>query len=168
MSSKIEIERKFVIQLPCIDKLQAVPGFESSIITQIYVKGNPGDTHRVRKREFADRIEYTENVKRRINKISAYEDERIIDEVRFKELSALTEDGTGPVYKTRCTVPFEGKTIEIDIYPEWQKSCIMEIELEREDEEIRLPEYIEPICEVTGDKKYSNHSMARSFPEELI
>ena len=51
---------------------------------------------------------------------------------------------------------------EIDIYPEWQDQAIMEIELRTEDEEIRFPQGIEIIKEVTGDKGYSNYSLSRN------
>ena len=34
--------------------------------------------------------------------------------------------------------------------------------------ELSLPDFIKVIREVSGNKTYSNHSMARKFPEELI
>jgi CYTH domain-containing protein len=58
------------------------------------------------------------------------------------------------------------KYYEIDIYPEWKKQAIMEIELKSEDEEVILPEGIKVIKEVTGDPSYSNFEMAKNMPEE--
>ena len=58
--------------------------------------------------------------------------------------------------------------MEIDVYPEWKSTCIMEIELESEDEVPSLPDFIRVVKEVTADRRFSNHSMSKSFPEELI
>ena len=55
---------------------------------------------------------------------------------------------------------------EIDIYPEWKKQAILEIELKDENEEVTMPEGIKVIREVTGDPAYTNHEMARKMPEE--
>ncbi|MBR5144843.1 MAG: hypothetical protein IKW53_07320, partial [Clostridia bacterium] len=38
----------------------------------------------------------------------------------------------------------------------------------REEEQVEIPEFISIIKDVTGDKKYSNAAMSRSFPEEII
>ena len=44
----------------------------------------------------------------------------------------------------------------------------MEVELESEDERMELPEFIRVIKDVTGLRDYSNHSMAHSFPAEIV
>jgi CYTH domain-containing protein len=100
--------------------------------------------------------------------MSCIENERRISAEEYGNLSLKIEDGAKVIFKTRITFSFGGKTVEIDVYPEWKKTAILEVELEREDEDITLPEYITPIKEVTGDKAYSNHSMAHNFPKELI
>ena len=42
----------------------------------------------------------------------------------------------------------------------------MEIELEKREESVEIPDFIEIIRDVTGDKAYSNAAMARAFPTE--
>lgn len=49
---------------------------------------------------------------------------------------------------------------EIDIYPFWMDKAIMEIELSEPNEEIRFPEMINVIREVTEDDQYKNSSLA--------
>ena len=63
---------------------------------------------------------------------------------------------------------FGGHTIEVDVYPLWKRSCVLEVELLSETEELTLPSYIAVVEDVTGSRKYSNHNMSFSFPEELI
>jgi CYTH domain-containing protein len=162
----IEIERKYIIKKPCHEKLSALEGYSKSEILQIYLASAPGITHRIRMRRCDESVTYTETVKRRIDRISAYEDEHEISEGRFHELEKLQRQGTRAVHKNRYTFCYSGKTFEIDEYPRWRKTCLMEIELDSRDEEIHLPPYIEVIKEVTGNKSYSNASMSRAFPRE--
>ena len=163
---KIETERKYVILKPDINVLMAEAEFTISKITQIYVADSE-KTHRIRKRVYSDgRVEYTENTKRRISKMSVIEGEEEISSERFSELSLDIEPKTRPIEKTRMTFVRRGKIYEIDVYPEWQKCCILEVELESEDEVIEFPSFISVVKEVTGMREYSNHSMAFSFPPE--
>lgn len=163
---KIETERKYVILKPDINVLMSEAEFTISEITQIYVADSE-KTHRIRKRVYSDgRVEYTENTKRRISKMSVIEGEEEISSERFSELSLDIEPKTRPIEKTRMTFVRSGKVYEIDVYPEWQKCCILEVELESENEVIEFPSFISVVKEVTGMREYSNHSMAFSFPPE--
>ena len=168
MSTPIETERKFVILKPDFERLAACEGYTVSKITQIYLKTEEGVTHRVRSREYEDRTVYTETKKTRISKMSVIEDEREISVREFQEKSALIDKGLKPVEKIRRTIRYMGHTVEIDEYPEWQSCCILEVELPSEDAPLSLPDFIKVVCEVTGVKAYSNHSMAKGFPSEPI
>lgn len=164
----IETERKLVILMPDREKMKKEDNYTESRIEQIYLY-DPDVTRRVRKREYTNgECEYTENTKRRISRMSCIENERRISAEEYADLSLRIEDGARVLSKTRITFSFAGKTVETDIYPEWEKTAILEVELEREDENIALPEYITVVKEVTGEKAYSNHSMAHNFPKELV
>ncbi len=166
MSAKIETERKFIIRLPSPKALEAMPNYTRSEITQIYLDSPSGVTHRIRRRCFPDHTEYTETVKIKLSSMSAHEDERQIDEARYRELEVKLAEGAAPLHKVRHTFELGGHTYEIDVYPEWKDTCILEVELESEGEEISLPEVTALVREVTGDRRYSNASMARCFPAE--
>lgn len=163
---QIETERKYIIEKPDIKDLEAQDGFSASYITQIYI-ADPKRTHRIRKREYlSGEIEYTENTKERISKMSSVEREIEITESEFNALSLNIEEGSRILKKKRITFDFSGKTFEIDIYPEWERCSILEVELDREDEKIEIPDFIKIVKEVTGIREYSNHRMAHSFPRE--
>ena len=118
-------------------------------------------------RKYADRTVYTETKKVRIGKISAFEDEREISEEEYRKCLCEKEAGTVTLKKTRHTFSYLGVTFEVDVYPEWEKSCILETELECVSQVVPFPEFLHVIQEVSGDKRYSNASMSRSFPPEL-
>ncbi len=168
MPKGIEIERKYIISMPDMRELSLQLAYTVSRITQTYLESDEGLTHRVRERKFEDHIQYTETKKIRIDKMSVHELEREISEDEYNRLLSLIKKGTKPIYKTRHTFEYIGKTIEIDAYPDWQRTCIMETELEDREEQIVFPSFIKVIKEVTGDSRYSNAGMAKAFPAELI
>ena len=142
--------------------------YTSSEIVQIYLDSEAGVTRRVRSRAYPDgRVQYFETEKRRVDKMSAEEREREITKAEFDNFSLQIVQDTRPITKTRHTFDYLGQTFEIDVYPEWERTCIMETELPSRDTEVKMPSFIRIIVEVTGDKRYSNAAMSRSFPEEL-
>lgn len=166
MPIPLEIERKFIIKKPDTEKMSQMPEYDKTAITQIYLLSDGGITHRIRSRKYRDRAVYTETVKKRIDEISVYEDEREIGGEEFLALSKKIDKTTRPISKVRHSFLYSGKTVEIDIYPEWKNTAIMEIELESRDDDISLPEFISVVREVSGIKEYSNASMSRRFPDE--
>lgn len=164
----VEIERKFVIVMPDVARLATECDYTVSEIEQIYLRGSKGTTRRVRRRRMGDVTRYYETVKTRIDKMSVIEDEGEITEAEYTALTAEILEGTTPIHKTRHTFSYRGITVEIDIYDGWERTCILECELPSREYELVLPDFIEVVREVTGEKEYSNASMAREFPKELI
>ena len=165
--TNLEIERKYVIAMPDIAQLALEDSYSSSEIIQIYLRGRAGETHRVRRRTYDGISIYTETRKLRIDEMSVAETEGEISEAEFDSLSRDILDGTRPVRKTRHTFVSGGQLFEIDIYPEWKNTAIMETELPSRETSVAIPDFIRIIREVTGDKAYSNASMSRTFPKEL-
>lgn len=167
MASNIEIERKYIIKKPDFSALRYEGEYTESKITQIYLKTVNGVTHRIRKRVYSTgKTEYTENKKTRIDYMSCKEEEREISEREYLSLCAEIEEGTSPLEKTRRTFLYGGLTVEIDEYPFFEKCCVMEIELPTAEISPTLPPFIKVISDVTGDKSYSNHAMAKRIPKE--
>ena len=168
MSTPLEIERKYVILKPDLALLASLDGYTVSEIEQTYLDSPSHVTHRVRARRYLERTVYTETKKVRIDKMSVYEDEREISDSEYEALVANRAKDTVTLKKTRHTFLYLGQTFEIDIYPDWAKTAILETELETRETVVTFPDFIEIVSEVTGEKKYSNASMSRKFPEELV
>ena len=162
----IEIEKKYIIEMPDVTSLCGMDGYSESEILQIYLRGEEGVTHRVRRRRIGDAVTFTETKKIRIDKMSATEIEGEISEERFLALSLEQKAGTRPINKTRHAFFYLGQLFEIDVYPEWKNTAIMETELAYRETIVDFPECIRILRDVTGDKSYSNAAMSRSFPKE--
>lgn len=167
MGNNIEIEKKYIIEKPRKEVLSAMDAHTDSEILQIYLSSPVGITHRVRSRKFSDKTVFTETTKVKIDKMSAYENEREITEEEFNSLAERRDEQTRPIKKCRHTFVFCGQLFEIDIYPEWKNTAILETELSDRDTVVNFPDFIKIVADVTGDKRYSNASMSRSFPDEI-
>lgn len=168
MSIPMEIERKYVISMPDITVMRNQEEYTVSEIQQTYLESEAHVTRRVRARHYDSSVVYTETKKVRVDKMSAYEDEREISESEYVELLGEKKRGTVTIVKTRHTFAYLDKTYEVDIYPAWQRSCILEVELPSRDSDVAMPDFIHLITEVTGDRRYSNAAMSKEFPAELI
>ena len=162
----IEIERKLIIKKPDLALLSAMPEYRVSEIEQIYLLSEGNVTHRIRRRTFGDVTRCYETRKTRIDKMSVIEDEGEITGEEYESLKQKIAPETRPIYKTRHAFRYGERVIEVDVYPEWDSCCILEVELGSREEELMLPDFIEVVEEVTGVKGYSNAAMSRRFPPE--
>ncbi len=158
-----EIERKFLIEYPDLNILENYP---KSDIAQTYLKTNDGMTSRVRKRTSDGVTKYIFTEKKSVTDLKCIENERELSEEEYLELLKLADPERRTVYKTRYCVPFGGRVVEVDIYPFWGDRAIAEVEMESENEEVRLPEFIKVIRDVTADKQYKNAAIAKRIPED--
>jgi CYTH domain-containing protein len=162
----LEIERKYIIEMPTVATLAAQENYTESSITQIYISSALDETRRVRRRVYPDRTEYYETSKRRVDHMSSDEREREITSTEYELLAEQILADSIPVVKMRYTFVYIGQTFEIDVYPQWKHTAIMETELSTHDTVVTMPPFLRIIREVTGDKAYSNAAMSRKFPPE--
>lgn len=158
-----EIERKYLIEYPDLNILENYP---KSDIAQTYLKTNDGMTSRVRKRTSGGVTKYIFTEKKRITDVKCIENERELSAVEYEELLKLADTERRTVIKTRYCVPYNGRVVEVDIYPFWSDRAIAEVEMESENEEVCLPDFIKVIRDVTAEKAYKNASIAKKIPDD--
>lgn len=162
-----EIERKFLIKYPDMDLLRARA--QGSQIVQTYLRRpEKGRSARVRKRGCGGAWTYTHTVKEKINDMRRLEIEREITEEEYLELLKDADPSRRTICKERWCYEYRNQLFEIDIFPFWQDKAVMEIELSDEMQPVLFPPEIEIIKEVTGDKRYTNSSIAKHIPEETF
>ena len=163
----LEIERKYLIRMPDVAVLSALPGCVVSEIEQTYLPDPaPGATERIRLRRFSDRTEYTHTVKIRLSDVEAREDEETVDEETYRSLLARRDIRLHTVVKTRYAFPLDGQVYEVDVYPFWEKVAVLETELSDAAARAPIPACLTVIREVTGEAAYTNRNLARRIPPE--
>lgn len=165
----LEIERKWLVRMPEAELLRAKA--ERSIrMRQVYLTGGaPGVSMRIRRSEENGTVVYHRNEKQRITDRVRIEREEEIDEKHFNILMGFADPALRIIEKTRWCVPIDGGlTAEIDVFPFWGDRAFCEVELPAADTPVTLPDWLEPVREVTDDKRYTNLALAREIPTEDI
>lgn len=164
-----EIERRWLLEgLPM--ELSALP---AKRIVQVYTKIEDEETIRYRKTTDGDRVSYTRTAKIPIAYGECEEDETTCSADDFS--TALVSGGPY-IIKDRYLYPWGGYVFEIDVYEipidharkighGHDTLVIMEVELPSIDTPIQLPRLSVGPVEITGDKKYSNAGLAKTFAE---
>ena len=163
-----EIERKYLIFYPNIKELESMPNCTKVDIIQTYLKSNDDTERRVRARGVDGDYLYYLTEKRKISGLKRIETERRLTQDEYLQLLMEADNKLHPIHKTRYCLTDNNQYCEIDIYPEWEKQAIMEIELSSEDEEIKIPDFIQIIKDVTDDEKYKNYQMSKEMPKEMV
>ena len=158
----LEIERKYLIEKPDIAYLESLDSCEKVNIVQTYLKSsNPNEEVRVRQRGINGSYTYSKTRKISIDGLKRIEIEsRLTPEEYIEELSNadLTRK---QIIKTRYCLSYNNQYFEIDIYPNMDDEAIMEIELSSEVDEVKIPEFIKVIEDVTEKQEYKNSSLAK-------
>lgn len=167
MNGHFEIERRYLIRYPDIEKLNKIAS--NTRIEQTYLLKEDGwNTNRIRMRGADAKYTYTHTRKKRLSELTRLEDEHEISLEEYTRLLKQADPSRNVIRKNRYCLEHKGKLFEIDVFDFWRDRAIMEIELGSEGEEFELPPDIEIVREISADKRYSNSSLAREIPEELI
>lgn len=156
-----EIERKFLIEYPNIQQLQKLPNCKKVEIVQTYLKSSNNTEIRIRQRGDSDSYTYTKTTKERVSNTKRLEEEKRITKEEYLRLLLQADPKRRTIVKTRYCLMHKGQYLEIDIYPDWEKQAILEVELTNDDQKITLPKFIKVIKEVTDDPSYSNANLAK-------
>ena len=163
-----EIERKYLIYFPNIKELENMPNCTKVDITQTYLKSVDGVERRVRARGIDGDYVYYLTEKRKVTGLKRIETERRLTQDEYLKLLMEADNKLHTIRKTRYCLSYDNQYFEIDIYPEWDRQAIMEIELNSEDQETVIPDFIRVIQEVTEDETYKNYQMAKEMPKQLV
>ncbi len=163
-----EIEMKYLIAMPDEAMLAQMDGCKVWEIEQIYLTAEPGTTRRVRRVLEDGEERYYKTFKRRISVLTAQEDEGLISREEYEAYCTERNPQLNVILKKRYRIPFAGQTLEFDIYPFWTDRAVLEIELESEEQQTVIPEWVRVLKDVTADFRYKNVALANEIPMDEI
>ena len=156
----LEIERKYLIRYPDLKLLEQICTGKASI-SQTYLVAEKKLSRRIRKMNREGQTVYWYTEKKKLSDRTRIERERIITEEEYLDLMKEALPNAATIRKTRYYLPSGDRCFEIDIFPEWTDRAFAEVELEYEEQTFLFPDCLEIIKEVTGDKRYTNKSLAK-------
>ena len=163
----MDTRRKFLIAYPDVRELVKRPNCQSVDILQAYLKSEvPGEVIRIRQRGQNGNYIYFKTRKRQIEGMKRIELEERLTQDEYLELLMQADPDYRPIRKQRYCLSENGLYYNIDVYPQWTDQALMEIELYSEDQQVKMPEGIQVIREVTGEEEFNNPYIARIRKEE--
>ena len=155
-----EARRRFLVEYPDISMLENLPDCYREEIDQVYLHAPQNEEIRLRKRRSGGDCVYyltrtkTEGGHRRLDS------EGRLTEREYMRLLGNADPKMKPIHKTRWSIYWKGHHYEIDLYPFWKDRAVLEVLLQDEDEDARIPDFLQVIKEVTGDREYEIASLA--------
>jgi len=169
MSTKLEIERKFLVKFP--SSWEALSEMFDDLvdvkrITQSYLKPEGKEqAGRVRKTVQGltgdTEVVYHFNQKKPIESGIHQETEKEISKAEYEKHLKNSHPDKVAIDKTRFVFNYNDQTFELDVFKGALKGlAILEIELEDKNDTVELPPFLQVKREVTDDKKYTNFALA--------
>ena len=168
MGKTYEIERKFLVEFPDVDKLDVRK--KIGIIQTYLADGENKSQRRVRKMSVNGELSYTYTEKIFLTRITREENECSISRTEYENLLKQAKTNVRPVEKTRYAFNYHDQLFELDTYPFSDKLAIMELELECPEQKIDFPDNVNVIRDISDDVRYSNSALATAgcFPTDKI
>lgn len=162
----IEIERKFLIEIPEMNKLDIKR--ELDIIQTYLANGKSDSQRRVRKITENNNHTYFYTEKIFLTPTERIEKEDKISLNNYEQFLNEAKKDIPPVVKKRICFEYQNQLFEMDIYSFSSQFAILELELESVSQEIIFPDCINVLKEVSDDKRYSNAALAAEnrFPDD--
>lgn len=159
MPKGLEIEKKYLIAYPDTDLL-IKKGAVVKEMEQTYLVSDVG-SERVRRTTINGVTTYTHTLKKKIKGIVRTEDEETISEEEYKRLLLRADPTCLNIKKRRYVLLENGFCYEFDVFPFWMDKAFLEVELEDENTDVVLPDYAVVLADVSEDKNYTNHALAK-------
>ena len=155
-----EIERKFLVEFPDLDWLEGMEACERVEISQHYLRSDPDEEIRIRRRGSGESSMYYLTEKRLVDGHKTMRMQRRLTEGEYHMLLVQADPKRREIVKTRYCLTYKNQYFEIDVFTCWSDQAIAEIELSSEDTPVAFPPELHVIREVTGDPRYRNASIA--------
>lgn len=159
----VEIERKYLIEMPDMYKIKNNFDCTTVDIIQTYlIRTDKKVERRIRQRGILDKFTYYYTEKEMLDDgLSRTERERKITEQEYLKLMMEADTELHQIRKQRTCFVYENQYFELDTYPFWSDKAILEVELTDGNKEVKIPEEIKLIKEVTTDSNYKNNNLAK-------
>lgn len=158
----VEIERKYLVEMPNIEEISKIVPITIVNIVQTYLLSEDGRELRVRQRGVNGSYFYYLTEKTRITNLKRIETERKISPKEYIEFLNMADTSRKQIVKKRACFVYKNQYFELDMFNFSNDKAILEVELSHENEETILPNFIKVIKEVTEDNKYNNYNLSKT------
>ncbi len=155
-----EARRRFLVAYPDVAMLEDLPFCYREEIEQVYLHAPENEEIRIRRRSSGEDCVYYMTRTRIVEGHRILEAEGRLTEREYMQFLGNANPDVKPIHKTRWCITWYGHYYEIDLYPFWQDRAVLEVLLGDEEEEAKIPDFLQLIREVTDDREYEIANLA--------
>ena len=151
-------ERKYIVRVTSND----IPNVIESDIFQTYLVADPDYEVRLRRRRWkGGKTVNVHTTKKRVGTNREIETERQVSNALYESLLAQADPYRHPIHKQRRSFIWKGQYFELDTYHDQLKGLIiLETKGITDAEDVNFPPFIQVVEDITGNKSYSNYTLA--------
>ena len=154
----IEEERKYIVRIT-----GQLPECTESEITQTYLVADPDSEVRLRRRLWNGKPVYVLNSKKRVSPHELIETEQQINSNLYQTMLQQADPYRQPIVKLRRSFIWKGQYFELDEYRKPTPDLlILETKGITENENVKLPTFLEIVEDITGRKEFYNYNLAKT------
>jgi len=156
----IEIEKKYLIKRPSRSLILSFGAVKSEILQTYLKEKEAGVERRVRQRGINGQYSYFYTEKSDASDGGRIEREQKINQSEYLK---LLMQGVAQIRKDRYCFVHTGQYFELDIYPNWKKEAVLELELTNQSQKIDVPSSLTVLRDATDLPEYKNRALAEAF-----
>ena len=159
----IEKFKKYLVEYDedVLKKVKQETNYSNVHITQYYLTSVQGVERRIRRREKAGNVLYYYSESRVLSTNERIKKDRILSERQYFDYVPEIDNKLKPIDKERHSFIFDNHFFKLDIFNFDKTKGLLSLQLP-EDGQVKLPEYIKVVKEVSDNTDYKNYNLAQS------
>lgn len=156
-----KIRKKFLVEIPDLNWLESLPNCRRVEIIQTYLRSKEDEEVRIRQWGADSSYIFYMTRKKKDASGNTIKTERRLSQKEYLSRLMDADFSRRQICKTRYCLTHDTLYYEIDLYPFWENQAMVEVEVNYDDQELRLLGHLKVIREVTGDPRYTNTALAK-------
>lgn len=160
----IERFSKYLIEVDdeLLERLSKEDNYSVSRIVQHYLTSDNGFERRIRRRERDGDVLYSYSEANYLSTNERIKVDRVLTERQYNDYSHQIDKSLHETDKMRYAFINNGSFFKLDVFNFDTSKGILSTESTADDNEIKIPDYVKVIKDVTGDVNYKNYFLAKA------
>lgn len=163
-NSPVEKFNKYLIEVDdnLLKKFESEANYSTSHILQHYLKPGDGHERRIRMRQTGDVIMYTYSDAKYLSNNERIKTDRVLTEKQYKDYFIQVDKNLNVLDKMRYSFIAGNEFFKVEVFDFDKTKGILSVDVPVDGHEVKIPDYIKIIKDVTNDMAYKNYYLASS------
>lgn len=161
--SPVEKFHKYLIEVDdeLLERLKSEANYSTSHIVQHYLTSDNGVERRIRRRDRDGDIMFSYSEANYLATNERIKIDRVLTERQYNDYGNQIDRSLNVTDKMRYAFINNGSFFKLDVFDFDKTKGLLSTETKKDVSEVKLPEYVKVIKDVTGDKNYKNYYLAK-------